>query len=86
MSYSFKTFIVIILCFSASDPSHHSLSGHNEGEAGRIKEIYSSANAIMQGYFFAFAKVLLSFQIPAFQGCIIMEQHLFGPDDMVLQS
>ena len=47
---------------------------------------YSSANAIMQGYFFAFAKVLLRFQIPVFQGCIIMEQHLFGPNDMVLQS
>ena len=34
---------------------------------------YSSANAIMQGYFFALTKVLLGFQTPVFQGCIIME-------------
>ena len=45
---------------------------------------YSLANAIMQVFFFAFAKILLGFEVAAFRGCLGMDQYLFGPNVMML--
>ena len=52
----------------------------------KIKGIYSLANAIMQVFLFAFAKILLGFQVATFQGCFRMEQYVLGPNVMMLQS
>ena len=59
---------------------------YNPWMLAQFSLVYSSTNAIMQVFCFAFSKILLGFQVAAFQGCFRIEQYVLGPNVMMLQS